>query len=155
MKHSNGKSVIASMYNAQQVRVFIPEKLSIDGHMYVVPFVINKMSVIAEQQYKVWGSAWGVIRILFEHVSMSMTSAFTMSMIRTYYNRSITSKQPGNAKLLVSVDMQDPSALSVPGQIMFDKYKTGDEKLDKDLVVKMGSAKMVSADDYDKIKRGS
>ena len=142
------------MYNAQQVRVFIPEKLSIDGQMYVVPFVINKMSVNAEHPYKVWGSAWGVVKILFEHVSMSMTSAFTMSMIRGYYNRSVTSKSPGNAKLLVSVDQQDINALSPADQIVFDTYKTGNEKAGKDVVVKMGSAKMVSAEDYDKIKRG-
>lgn len=100
MKHSNGKSVIASMYNAQQVRVFIPEKLSIDGHMYVVPFVINKMSVNAEQQYKVWGSAWGVIRILFEHVSMSMTSAFTESSLNKVFSYAILPRKSKSGRVI-------------------------------------------------------
>lgn len=101
MKYQN-KTVIASKKNSNAVRVFIPEKLRINGVQYVQPYKFMRISVSGQRMMVTMrDSACFFVSILSNEVVI--TAPFTSALLRLYMDKvqAATATNPGTRRYLV------------------------------------------------------
>ena len=90
MKYQN-KTVIASKKNSNAVRVFIPEKLRINGVLYVQPYKFMRISVSGQRMMVTMrDSACFFVSILSNEVVI--TAPFSLNLLRSYLNQAVSEK---------------------------------------------------------------
>jgi hypothetical protein len=88
MKYQN-KTVIASKKNSNAVRVFIPEKLRINGVRYVQPYKFMRISVSGQRMMVTMrDSACFFVSILSNEVVI--TAPFSLNLLRSYLNQVVS-----------------------------------------------------------------
>lgn len=101
MKYQN-KTVIASKKNSSAVRVFIPEKLRINGVGYVQPYKFMRISVSGqEMMVTMRDSACFFVSILSNEVVI--TAPFTSALLRRYMDnvQAAMATNPGAVRYLI------------------------------------------------------
>ena len=101
MKYQN-KTVIASKKNSNAVRVFIPEKLRINGVRYVQPYKFMRISVSGQRMMVTMrDSACFFVSILSNEVVI--TAPFTSALLRRYINQvqAAMATNPGAGRYLI------------------------------------------------------
>jgi len=101
MKYQN-KTVIASKKNSNAVRVFIPEKLRINGVRYVQPYKFMRISVSGQRMMvTMHDSACFFVSILSNEVVI--TAPFTSALLRRYMDKvqAAMATNPGTRRYLV------------------------------------------------------
>ena len=101
MKYQN-KTVIASKKNSNAVRVFIPEKLRINGVRYVQPYKFMRISVSGQRMMVTMrDSACFFVSILSNEVVI--TAPFTSALLRRYMDnvQAAMATNPGAVRYLI------------------------------------------------------
>jgi hypothetical protein len=78
----SGMNAIAAMRNEHNVLVFIPEKIKINGQLYVSPFRLNHNFVYQENILSYSFDETMQLKLLFNNQSITITEPFTSHILQ-------------------------------------------------------------------------
>lgn len=106
MKTAEGRIVIASLPNSHGTRIYVPEKVLLDGTLYVQPYRFYLASIHVPIMAGIYVSALSTFYVETGLDTITVTEPFTQKLIDAYY-RAAAAKVWNSGQKYLEVNIQD------------------------------------------------
>ena len=141
---NTGKRRLACRRNASGILVYIPEKIRIDGSVYIVPYAISMLAYTAPR-YSVSPRSIATIPIKFGSTEVVLYEPFSKADIKHYISAATMKRNSsaGNfSKLIMAKSTQSPDMLDPKKLVIYNAVRSGKRAHDSMSIIYLRAGKL-------------